>query len=212
MLIRRVVLRPRHEPKLVRRLNLALAVEPSRRTQSPDWRVVHGVKCGARTRKGVPCKRPAFPMADAAITAGCLLDRERPRAGRAPSRPSAVAWHSHKRVQRMLSNGREIRMARLWRGWRRRSWPPPRVCTPRRSQCGNGARAFPIRCRQPSPRSPRRSARTRSRGVSDLARPVDIWPPRGNYPVAPDVRGRARHEVRTPATRTRTARTRHVSR
>ena len=61
MLIRRVVLRPRHEPKLVRRLNLALAVEPSRRTQSPDWRVVHGVKCGARTRKGVPCKRPAYP-------------------------------------------------------------------------------------------------------------------------------------------------------
>jgi transcriptional regulator with XRE-family HTH domain len=52
---------PRRQPKLVRRLNVALEVEPSQRTQSSHWRVVHGVECGARTRKGLPCKRPAYP-------------------------------------------------------------------------------------------------------------------------------------------------------
>jgi transcriptional regulator with XRE-family HTH domain len=63
MLVRLGVLRPkprRRKPKLCRRLDLALAVEPAQRLQSPDWRVVHGVECGARTRKGLPCKRPAY--------------------------------------------------------------------------------------------------------------------------------------------------------
>jgi transcriptional regulator with XRE-family HTH domain len=60
-LIRLGVVLPRREPKLIRRLDLALAVEPPRRTQSAKWRVVRGVECGARTRKGLPCKRPAYP-------------------------------------------------------------------------------------------------------------------------------------------------------
>src|SRR5262245_35780795 len=60
-LIRRVVWLPRAQPKLIRRLDAALAVEPAQRLQSPAWRVVHGVECGARTRKGRPCKRPAYP-------------------------------------------------------------------------------------------------------------------------------------------------------
>lgn len=53
--------RPCRAPKLVRRLNLALEVEPAQRPEAAAWCVVRGVECGARTRKNLPCKRPAFP-------------------------------------------------------------------------------------------------------------------------------------------------------
>ena len=102
----------------------------------------------------------------------------------------------------MLS-GREIRMARLWRGWRREVLAAAAGVHPETVAVWERRASIP----HPVPSAVAKITAALgedaiARGI-DLARPVDICHRAGIITVAPDVRGRARHEVRTPAARTR---------
>jgi hypothetical protein len=101
MLIRNSQPPRRTKPKLVRRLDRALEVEPSQRTQSPHWRVVHGVECGARTRKGTPCRRPAYPNGRCRNHGGLCTGPRTPE-GRARSAAGAQRGRESQRARRLV--------------------------------------------------------------------------------------------------------------